>query len=252
MNAQNKTHAVMSQRHEDNDSLDYFPTPPWATRALFQEVLKRPEHKQELFFEDKSNVTCLEPACGGGHMVKVLEEYFDNVTSCDIADYGQDHIADFLSKDVKDKYDFIITNPPFNLAEEFVTKAIPLARKCVAIFARTQFMESVGRYERLFKPNPPKIIAQFSERVPIVKGRLSATASTATSYAWFIWCGTAKESTEHNYFTSTAPTKLFWIPPSRRIYEKSGDYEERVETPHPRPTGHAPQTDLFGKTEGDI
>ncbi len=53
--------------------------------------------------------------------------------------------------------------------------------------------ESVGRYERLFKPNPPKIIAQFSERVPIVKGRLSATASTATSYAWFIWCGTAKE-----------------------------------------------------------
>ncbi len=29
----------MSQRHEKKDSLDYFPTPPWATRALF-ELLK--------------------------------------------------------------------------------------------------------------------------------------------------------------------------------------------------------------------
>jgi len=112
MNPQNKTHAVMSQRHEDSDSLDYFPTPPWATRALFQEVLKRPEHKRDLFFEDKSNVTCLEPACGGGHMVKVLEEYFDNVTSCDIADYGQDHIADFYLKTSKTNMILLLLTHP--------------------------------------------------------------------------------------------------------------------------------------------
>ena len=120
-------------------------------------------------------------------MAKVLEEYFPEVMSCDIADYGQDRIADFLSKDVNEEYDFIITNPPFNLAEEFVLKALPLAKESTAIFARTQFIESVGRYERLFKQNPPTIIAQFTERVPIIKGRLSANASTATSYAWFIW-----------------------------------------------------------------
>ena len=40
MTKQNKTHAVMSQRHEDKESKDYFPTPPWATRALFEKVLK--------------------------------------------------------------------------------------------------------------------------------------------------------------------------------------------------------------------
>ena len=247
MNAQNTTHAVMSQRHEDSDSLDYFPTPPWATRALFWQVLMQPQFA--LFPRiEKSDDKCLEPACGGGHMVKVLREHFSKVESCDIADYGQDRIQDFLALEysqVIGAYDYIITNPPFNLAEEFVRKALPMTRKCVAIFARTQFMESIGRYERLFKPNPPAIIAQFSERVPIVKGRLSATASTATSYAWFIWNGTQHSDT-------TAETKLFWIPPSRRIYEKSNDYEERVETPHSRPTGHTPQTDLFGKTEGDI
>jgi hypothetical protein len=31
--------AVMAQRREPPDSLDYFPTPPWATRALFRHVL---------------------------------------------------------------------------------------------------------------------------------------------------------------------------------------------------------------------
>jgi hypothetical protein len=187
------------------------------------------------------NDVCLEPACGGGHMVKVLQEYFDKVESCDIADYGQDRIADFLSKDVEQECDFIITNPPFNLAEEFVIKALSMTRKLVAVFARTQFMEGIGRYERLFKPNPPTIIAQFTERVPIVKGRLSATASTATSYAWFVW------RTDQN----NDQTQLVWIPPSRRIFEKNADYAQSLETPHSRPTGHATQTDLFGKIEGD-
>jgi len=237
---QNKSHAVMSQRHEVIRSLDYFPTPPWATRALFEEILK----PNWLFpHNDVISETCLEPACGGGHMVKVLKEYFTNIESCDIADYGQDRIADFLTADVSGSYDFIITNPPFNLAEEFVLKALPMARQCVAIFARTQFMESIGRYERLFKPNPPHLIAQFSERVPIIKGRLSATASTATSYAWFIWRGSAG---------TTKETQLLWIPPCRRIWEKTNDYVERVETPHSRPTSHAPQANLFGEDEGDI
>tara|TARA_B100000282_G_scaffold105521_1_gene74750 strand:+ start:413 stop:997 length:585 start_codon:yes stop_codon:yes gene_type:complete len=187
------------------------------------------------------NDVCLEPACGGGHMVKVLQEYFDKVESCDIADYGQDRIADFLSKDVEQECDFIITNPPFNLAEEFVIKALSMTRKLVAVFARTQFMEGIGRYERLFKPNPPTIIAQFTERVPIVKGRLSATASTATSYAWFVW-RTDQDNDQ---------TQLVWIPPSRRIFEKNADYAQSLEAPHSRPTGHATQTDLFGKIEGN-
>ena len=234
MNSQNTTHAVMSQRHEKKDSLDYCPTPPWATRALFHSVIL------PMGFVHYNDV-CLEPACGGGHMVKVLQEYFDKVESCDIADYGQDRIADFLSKDVEQECDFIITNPPFNLAEEFVIKALSMTRKLVAVFARTQFMEGIGRYERLFKPNPPTIIAQFTERVPIVKGRLSATASTATSYAWFVW------RTDQN----NDQTQLVWIPPSRRIFEKNADYAQSLETPHPRPTGHATQTDLFGKIEGN-
>ena len=238
MTEQNKTHAVMSQRHEDQDSLDYFPTPPWATRALFEHILKPNFIFPQQPKDDFVKYTCLEPACGAGHMAKVLEEYFPEVMSCDIADYGQDRIADFLSKDVNEQYDFIITNPPFNLAEEFVLKALPLAKESTAIFARTQFIESVGRYERLFKQNPPTIIAQFTERVPIIKGRLSANASTATSYAWFIW-----ESSQRR--VPKFKTEVQWIPPTRAKLERRTDYEESVATPHPRPTRHASQGNLF-------
>ena len=35
---QNTSHAVMAQRIEPHDSLDYSPTPPWATRALCEQV----------------------------------------------------------------------------------------------------------------------------------------------------------------------------------------------------------------------
>ena len=37
---QNTSAAVMAQRKESRRSLDDFPTPPWATRALVEHVLK--------------------------------------------------------------------------------------------------------------------------------------------------------------------------------------------------------------------
>ena len=39
---QNVSTAVMQRRIEPHDSLDFFPTPPWATRALVKLGLKPP------------------------------------------------------------------------------------------------------------------------------------------------------------------------------------------------------------------
>ena len=75
-------------------------------------------------------------------------------------------------------------------------------------------MENIGRYKRLFSKNPPKTIAQFSERVPLVKGRVDKKASTATAYAWFVWSA----------FDLQKPTKFVWIPPCRKELEKDSDY----------------------------
>lgn len=199
----------MSQRVEAKDSPDDFPTPPWATRALLEHVLGTRG--------SISAQTCLEPACGAGHMSKVLKEYFRSVESSDAYEYGYGRVADFLAASYHPKsFDWVITNPPFRLAEEFVTESFKVARKGVAILARTVFLESVGRYRSIFAHNPPSAFAQFVERVPMVRGRLDKGASTATGYAWFIWEFEQKTRSQ---------TELIWIPPCRRTLERPGDYD---------------------------
>lgn len=206
---QNTSHAVMSQRVEERDSLDNFPTPPWATRALVEHVIRK----------DVSGHSCLEPACGAGHMSKVLKEYFGKAQSSDIAPYGYGDIKDFLKYPfASNSVDWVITNPPFRLAEDFVLKALSVAREGVCMLTRTVFIESVGRYSRLFSQHKPLYFAQFTERVPMVKGRLDRKASTATGYCWLVW--DAK--------TSCRTTEVVWIPPCRKLLERDDDYDEIV------------------------
>jgi len=209
---QNRSHAVMSQRTEARGSLDDFPTQPWATRALLVHVLSR----AHTFFPRQQ--TCLEPACGRGDMDRVLKEHFKKTTAADVYPYGYGELSDFRDAKYPSKsFDWVITNPPFSLAETFVKQSLKIARVGVAIFARTAFIESVGRYERLFKPDQPAVFAPFVERVPLVKGRLSQSVSTATSYAWYVW-----------YAGGFNRTETIWIPPCRRQLEKGTDYRRRI------------------------
>ena len=203
--AQNTSHAVMAQRLEPADSLDDFPTPPWATRALAEHVVEM--HKATF-------KSVLEPACGRGYMSQTLAEYFDTVKSNDVHDYGFAETRDFLGP-LHDaaSVDWVITNPPFRLAEAFIDRALPVARIGVAMLVRTVFLESVGRYKRLFSKQPPTVVAQFSERVPMVKGRVDKKASTATGYAWIVWVN-----------PESGGPRLAWIPPCRKRLESDADY----------------------------
>jgi predicted RNA methylase len=182
----------MARRHEPPDSLDYFPTPLWATRALCKHVL--PGHLKDY--------SVWEPACGEGHMAAPLAEYFAVVYATDIFEYKSNtgkcppfwyRDLDFLSDEVDDwrersgAADWIVTNPPFNAALDFTLLALERARVGVAIFARVQFIESIPRYERLFKKRLPTIFAPFVERVPLLKGRWDHNSKSATNYAWFVW-----------------------------------------------------------------
>ncbi len=197
----------MAQRVEPADSLDDFPTPPWATRALLTHIIKN---------EHLSKLTCLEPACNRGFMSEPLKEFFKSVHSSDIFNYGYGEQADFLNGYYQeDQYDWVITNPPFKLGEDFVFESLRVAKRGVALLARTVFLESVGRYDRLFSKNPPSKFAQFVERVPMIKGRIDKSASTATGYSWFVWEKFSKDK-----------KKLMWVPPCRKKLEKDDDYVE--------------------------
>lgn len=204
---QNTSHAVMAQRTEAKDSPDDFPTPPWATRALIEHVLENPH--------SLGSKVCLEPACGRGYMVNPLSEYFGTVKYGDAFDYNYGPVRDFLTFPYEvNSVDWVVTNPPFRLSQEFVIRALSVAREGVAILARTVFIESSGRYRALFENTPPTKFAQFCERVPMVKGRLDRKASTATGYAWLVW----------EKATTVPFPRLMWVPPCRKALERDTDY----------------------------
>ena len=205
---QNTSHAVMAQRVEAADSPDDFPTPPWATRALCEHILQK---------DELAGQTCLEPACGRGHMAEPLKEYYARVDAADAYYYGYAPVRDFLRYPYESgTHDWVVTNPPFRLAEEFVLRALMVARRGVAILARSVFLESSGRYDAIFSRVPPSAFAQFVERVPMVKGRLDQKASTATGYAWLVW--------DKQY---EGPPLLKWVPPCRKMLERAEDYSAR-------------------------
>jgi hypothetical protein len=228
--SQNTSSAVMQQRSEPHDSLDDFPTQPWATRALMEHVII--PHMGLTARRELKLQTVWEPACNRGHMARPLQEYFGYVRTSDIHDYStanwcQDRVVDFLFPGSESPAiaaagaEWIITNPPFRLAEQFIERARQIKGwQGTAMIVRTAFLEGVGRYERLYALNPPTVVAQFTERVPMVKGRLTATGSTATAYCWLVW------------MANMSPRPMVWIPPCRRQLEKPGDYAScEISTP---------------------
>lgn len=217
---QNRSTAVMQRRRVAPDALDYFPTPPFATRALCEFLLS-----QGFPLSDQS---CREPACGEMHMVKPLAEYFRNVTGSDVHQYDAHPIIDFpLEHRNLERCDWVITNPPFRLAAEFIDAGLSVARVGVAMLLRGAFLEGQDRYATLFGPNPPSFVLQFVERVAMLEGRLArigstdpfaekpgTKVSTATSYCWFVW------------IEGQSDTRLRWIAPCRKRLERDGDYPD--------------------------
>ena len=85
-----------------------------------------------------------EPACGEGHISKVLEAHGYSVESSDLIyrGFGDTEPCDFLADDYEFDGD-IITNPPYKHAQEFVEKALDSIKNGhkVAMLMRLLFVE---------------------------------------------------------------------------------------------------------------
>jgi hypothetical protein len=229
LTAANRSTAVMARRIEAPDSLDYFPTQPWATRSIC-------EFLEQEMGEALNVQRAWEPCCGELHMARPMREYFAQVYATDVFRYSLDHgIYDFLDRSaplpVHDP-DWIFINPPFNVGAQFVLRAVTLARRGVVVIARTAFAEGGERYGDLFHPHArPTYEVTFCERVVMLKGRLirsgapdpfnldeagkPRSASSATAYSAFIF-----RPGQHD-------TRKRWIPPgTRRRLERDADYPD--------------------------
>lgn len=224
---QNRSSAVMQQRREAKDSLDDFPTQPWATRAVC-EWLQREVGYLELY-------DVREPAANRGYMARVLLEYFGAVEASDVFDYGVGYaVDDYLFPGRNQKTHWTITNPPFRLAPQFIEKARATSQMGVGMFVRSAFLEGQERYETLFAIDPPHVILQFAERVVLHRNKVvdpnvaveklnkktgaieKKKPSSATAYSWLLWLGPERRNRRPEFG---------WISPCRARLERPGDYD---------------------------
>ena len=161
-------------RKKDAEPNDYYATEPRAIELLLD---------LESFSDH-----IWEPACGEGHLSKVLEKKGYNVYSTDLIErgYGIGNI-DFLAQKGLFQGD-IITNPPYKYAKEFVEKALEsvLPGNKVAMFLKLTFLEGKSRRE-LFKKNPPQAVYVSSDRIRCGKNGDFTGPRSAVAYAWFVW-----------------------------------------------------------------
>ena len=146
-----------------------------------------PEAVEHLMGLERFSIDIWEPACGMGHISKVLQRHGYRVRSSDIVNRGYGDVTDFLSLENVEWDGDIITNPPYKSAQLFVEKAlsiVPDGHK-VAMFLKLLFLEGKARKE-MFKRYPPKVVWVSSSRLQCgINGIFEGTSATA--YCWFIW-----------------------------------------------------------------
>jgi hypothetical protein len=161
-----------TKRFADLDGPDFYPTPRWATFALAE---------SEAFTGD-----ILEPACGDGAMSEVLAEVGHNVVSRDLYDRGYGEAGhDYLA--TQDRFQNVITNPPYNSAEGFVAAGLRVAERKFALLLRLAFLEGANRANTIFHTAPPSRVWVFSERITFYPKGVVVAGSGTTAYAWFVW-----------------------------------------------------------------
>ena len=128
------------------------------------------------------SLTICEPACGAGAIVKVLEKEWQEVIAYDIE-------KNFLWE--TGNYDYIITNPPFSLAYEFVQKAKQIATEKFAFLLPLSYLHGKKRYDNIYmdKQYGLKKVYVFT-RYPMLGESLREDGKYNTGmmvYAWYIF-----------------------------------------------------------------
>jgi len=148
----------------DRRELDFYPTPKDVTAALL-DFLKLP-----------IETIIWEPACGDYAMSSVMEQRGYCVIKTDIK-HGQDYFT------THEQADAIITNPPFNTSERFITKAIQEA-KTVAMLVKSQYWHARKRAS-LFMQHPPEWVLPLTWRPDFLGG--AKGGAPTMECIWTVW-----------------------------------------------------------------
>jgi len=187
--------ALYKSNFERRERDRYF-TEPWVTRALIRNLPARIH--QGLVWE---------PAVGRGDMAREIQDAGYTVTASDIdlSEFPRDldldlEVLDFLTDDPPfswlEDVSAVLTNPPYDKAEEFIRRSLDLGVGYVAMLLRSEFNHASSRVD-LFrnKPFAREIVLTSrprwdwwlpSEELDLRKLN-GQYAGPRHNFSWFIW-----------------------------------------------------------------
>lgn len=169
---------------------DLYETPPIAVDKLFQHVTIEKDRP------------ILEPACGRGAISRELEQRGYNVYSSDIeCKYENGYTIDFFDVLRAPADCFLITNPPYALAQQFIEHAIALKIERSFFLLRLAFLESERRSPILDTGHLASVMV-FKKRLPFMHRdgwQGPRSNSSAIPFAWFEF--TAKPTNTYPWLT---------------------------------------------------
>jgi hypothetical protein len=146
---------------------DFYPTPPDVTQALLD------------FLQIEKAAKIWECASGDGRMSRVLEANGYSVKSTDIQTG-----TNFVLQEPDDSIDWIITNPPFVMAEEFIRHAAAMPLGGFAFLLKSQYWHSASRV-KLFNQIKPTFVLPLTWRPDFLFGEKSG--SPTMEVLWTVW-----------------------------------------------------------------
>jgi hypothetical protein len=161
--------------------------------------------RQLLDFESFSG-TILEPAQGNGAIVKVLRANGWGPITC------YDVEKDFLKE--RRRFENVVTNPPYSLAQEFILKAKEVATEKIAMLLPLSYLHGVERYRTIYQDRefPLKRIYVFT-RYPMLGDKLREDGCYRTGMVVYQWMIFAKHE-------GTGEPVIRWIDNDKYVLRK--------------------------------
>lgn len=153
--------------------LDFYETPPWQSVALVRRVA--------------ISGTVFECCCGDNSLTKALPPC--DATTNDInpirkADFHLDAALP-SSWEAFGRFDWVVTNPPFNRAFEILPLAVAAANVGVIFLGRLSFLEPTRDRGEWLSSNPP------SKQIVLPRWSYKQNGkSDCMTTAWFVWLKT--------------------------------------------------------------
>lgn len=169
-----------SYRAWERKPSDFYPTPHDVTESLMPVIKTLLPNGGKIW----------EPACGDMDMSRVLEWHGYEVTSTDLRYTGQGIGGiDFLHDDPEEKWgwipdpDMIVSNPPFNLAAEFIMRALSYTPN-VAMLLKIDYWNAISRLP-LFDSHRPAFFLPLTWRPAFLEKERGK--SPLMNCAWVVW-----------------------------------------------------------------